>query len=158
MRKRVVGQASNQTEAESTQRWVDLQEIASVEVTSEDPRFPIESVFSSTGGPGWRAQDKGPQQIRIIFDRPMPVKRIHLKFIETEVERTQEFALRWSAGNGAAPKEVVRQQWNFSPSGSTFEVEDYDVLLDGASTLELVIRPDLTHGDAVATLAEWRIA
>jgi hypothetical protein len=55
-------------------------------------------------------------------------------------------------------KEVVRQQWNFSPTGSISEVEDYEVCLDVASALELAIRPDLVRGDALATLAEWRIA
>jgi len=156
MRKRIVGLQSSQ-EPKSPEKWVDLQEVATVEVTSEDPEFPIESVFSANG-PGWRARDKGEQQIRIIFDHPVLVRRIHLKFVETEVERTQEFALKWSGAEGGPTKEIVRQQWNFSPAGSTFEVEDYDVSLDGASTLELIIRPDLSLEDALATLAEWRIA
>jgi hypothetical protein len=52
----------------------------------------------------------------------------------------------------------VRQQWNFSPAGSTSEVEDYEVWLDEVSILELAIKPDLVRGDAPATLAEWRIA
>ena len=37
------------------------------------------------------------------------------------------------------------------------EVEDYEVNLDGVSVLELVIKPDLTHNDALATLAAWRV-
>ena len=40
--------------------WLDLAQIATVEVTSEDPRFPIESVFTN-GGPGWRAAQTGDQ-------------------------------------------------------------------------------------------------
>jgi hypothetical protein len=47
---------------------------------------------------------------------------------------------------------------NFSPAGSTSEVEDYTVELDEVSALELAIKPDLGRGDAPATLAEWRIA
>jgi len=62
-----------------------------------------------------------------------------------------------SAGGGPA-KEIVRQEWNFSPAGSTSEVEDYDVDLDAVSVLELAIKPDLSRGAAPATLATWRVA
>ena len=41
-----------------------------MEVTSEDPSFPIESAFGSNAGPGWRASQGGEQQIRVIFDNP----------------------------------------------------------------------------------------
>jgi outer membrane receptor protein involved in Fe transport len=45
-------------------------------------------------------------------------------------------------GFGGGPeKEIVRQQWNFSPAGSTTEIEDYAVDLDGVSVLELAIQP-----------------
>ena len=78
--------------------------------------------------------------------------------METEVERTQEFTIRCSDAGGDDWREVVRQQWNFNPDGSTCEIEDYQVNLDGVSALELSIKPDLSRGEARATLAEWRIA
>jgi uncharacterized protein (DUF736 family) len=158
MRKRIAGQVPNQKEPDFAETWVDLEEVATVEVTSEDPNFPVESVFSASKGRGWRAREKGEQQIRIIFDQPMFVKRIRLKFIETEVERTQEFTVRWASAECDPTKEIVRQQWNFSPTGSSSEVEDYEVCLDRVSALELTIRPDLVQGHALATLEEWRIA
>ena len=37
--------------------------------------------------------------------------------------------------------EVVRQQWNFSPAGSTTEAEHYFIDLDSVSVLELALRP-----------------
>src|SRR5215813_10063067 len=157
MRKRIVGLASSQKRSESAGTWLDLEHIATVEATSEDPDFPIESAFVS-GGRGWRASGKGEQQIRIIFDEPVSIQRIHLRFEEAEVERTQEFTIRWAGVEGGPEKEVVRQQWNFSPGGSASEVEDYNVHLDNVSVLELTIKPDLTWEDAPATLAEWRIA
>ena len=70
----------------------------------------------------------------------------------------KRFTVRWSSSEGGKPKEIVRQQWNFSPAGSTSEVEDYEVDLNGVSELELVITPDLTHHEASATLAAWRVA
>jgi hypothetical protein len=82
--------------------------------------------------PGWRASEPGEQRVRIIFDRPTAIRRIQLHFAEAAVEPTQEFTLSWSNVNGAA-KEIVRQQWNFSPTGSTREVEDYHVTLEDVS-------------------------
>jgi uncharacterized protein (DUF736 family) len=140
------------------QGWLDLEQFATVEVTSEEPHFPIESVFSSEDGPGWRASQKGVQHIRIIFDQPTFVRRIQLCFLEPDLERTQEFSIRWSSAEGGPPKEIIRQQWNFSPTGSTREIEDYELSLDGVAVLELVITPDLTGREAPATLAEWRVA
>jgi hypothetical protein len=74
---------------------MDLGRIATVEVTSEDLNFPIESVFSSHSGPGWRASQKDEQQIRLIFDQALAVNRIQLHFLEPKRERLQEFTLRW---------------------------------------------------------------
>jgi hypothetical protein len=158
MRKRIVGSRDAVAKPGSGPRWMDLGQMATVEVTSEDPAFPIESVFAADGGPGWRASQKGEQQIRLIFDQAVAVHRIQLHFLELARDRLQEFTVRWSAADGGEPKEIVRQQWNFSPAGSTSELEDYEVNLDGVSTVELIIRPDLTHNDALATLAAWRVA
>jgi hypothetical protein len=158
VRKRIVGSDRTVASSEPGQRWMDLGEIATVEVSSEDPAFPIESVFSANTGPGWRASEKGEQQIRLIFDQALAVRRIQLHFLEPTRDRLQEFTVRWSPAEGGQPKEIVRQQWNFSPAGSTSELEDYEVNLEGVSSLELVIKPDLTHNDGVATLAAWRLA
>lgn len=49
--------------------------------------------------------------------------------------------------------EIARQQWNFSPTGSTTEIEDYAIDLNAVSVLEPAIHPDLGHHEAVATLA-----
>ncbi len=158
MRKRIFTSDRPAARPGAGSHWMDLSEIATVEVTSEDPDFPIESVFSPNGGPGWRASQKGEQQIRLIFDQGQAVHRIQLHFLEPTRDRLQEFTVRWSSADGGQSKEIVRQQWNFSPAGSTSELEDYEVNLDGVAALELVIRPDLTHNDAPATLAAWRVS
>jgi hypothetical protein len=158
VRKRIVGSDRPVAQPGPGPRWMDLGEIATVEVTSEDPGFPIESVFQPDSGAGWRAAQKGEQQIRLIFDQAMAVHRIQLHFLEPTRDRLQEFTVRWSAADGGQLKEIVRQQWNFSPAGSTSELEDYEVNLDGVSTVELIIKPDLTHNEALATLAAWRVA
>ena len=156
MRKRIVGAHDTPLRAEDG-GWFDLEHIATVEVTSEDAGFPIESAFESKDGGGWRASRPGEQQIRIIFDEPVSLRRIELRFDEANCERTHEFTLRsWSASGGPAT-EIIRQQWNFSPAGSTTEIEQYWVDLDAVSVLELVIVPDLQRREAVATLSSWRL-
>ncbi len=137
--------------------WLDLEKLASVELTSEDPNFPIERALAKDNGLGWRAAQPGRQIIRVIFHHPTPVHRIRLEFHETEVARTQEFALRWSQTDGPW-REIVRQQWNFSPQGSSNEVEDYAVDLDRVSILELTLTPALGPNSAVASLGALRVA
>ena len=155
MRKKIVNPGTLNPAHRSLERWLNLQEVASVEVTSEDPDFPIEAAFRSDQSSGWRAAEKGTQLIRILFDQPRILHRILLEFSETEIERTQEFTLRWSEGEAAPLKEIVRQQWSFSPQSSTSEIEDYQVDLRDVSVVELTIKPDLTPIRAHATLAKW---
>ncbi len=138
-------------------QWLDLPTIASVQVTSEDPAFPIESAFSQDRNEGWRAAKPGEQIIRILFDHPVSLRRIQLRFLETEQARTQEFALLYLTLNGG-PREIVRQQWNFSPDGSTSEAESYRVELADVSTLELTIKPDIGGHTAIASLASLLLA
>lgn len=157
MRKRILA-STEAAETQSGQHWLDLEQIATVEVSSEDPAFPIESALLSDSGPGWRAAESGEQHIRLIFDQPVDLRRIHFRFDEHERERSQEFTVAWRSAEGHPLKEIVRQQWNFSPGGSPAEIEDYAVNLAGVSVVELTIRPDLTKRDVVASLTTWRMA
>lgn len=155
MQKTVLSGSSPETALASSEHWRNLEEIASVQVTSEDPLFPIEGAFRQ-GGPGWRASAPGKQTIRLQFAEPLSVRRIQIRFEEKDRERTQQFTLRWSAAAGQ-DIEIVRQQWNFSPSGSTVEVENLTVNLDGMIALELTIEPATAGSDAIATLASLRL-
>jgi hypothetical protein len=128
-----------------------------VEVTSEEKDYPVESALVSGEMRGWRAVDSGAQTIRLVFDESQVLKRIALVFEETEMERTQEFVLRWSGDYGGSFQEIVRQQWNFSPPQAIREVEDYRVELSGVNVLELVIVPDISRGSAHASLKSLRL-
>lgn len=157
MRKRLIEKASPNCLPE-TSNWLDLQRLAEVEITSEQNAYPIESALLSTDGPGWRAAGPGQQEVRILFLQPQALKRIQLKFVETVAKRTQEFVIRWSADQGRTYQEIVRQQWNFSPDGSTVQIEDYPLDLADVTALELTVIPDIGGGDAAATLAQLRLA
>jgi hypothetical protein len=140
--------------------WRDLERIARVEITSEDEAFPIEHALGRTESTGWRAAGTGPQVIRMHFDEPLTIHRIHLHFVEKSTERSQEFAI--FAGSGAELREVVRQQFTFSPGGSTEETEDYTVSLDHVTVMELKIDPDRSHdpkqSQSYASLQSLRLA
>ena len=156
MRKRLITPI-RQVVPSSEPRWLELDRAAAVEVTSEDPQHPIEGALVRDDKRGWRASETGTQTVRLIFDQPQSIERIELAFDENEAARTQEFVLRWIPNNGQ-PHEIVRQQWNFSPQGSTSEVEDYRVQLEKVSVLELDSPADLTPDTAYATLAAWRVS
>lgn len=159
MRKRILGQVAPPQEGPSNVIWLDLEKIAQVEVTSEDPAFPIEKALALQPGiGGWRAAEPGEQLLRLLFDAPRAVHRIQLHFVEDQLSRTQEFVLRWAAKPGEPLREIVRQQWNFNPTGSTNEIESYQVNLAEVAVLELAIKPDISNGAARAGLAAWRVA
>jgi hypothetical protein len=157
MRKRIVGAGSSSGESAITQ-WLDVARHAEVEVTSEDPAHPIESALQPGGMVGWRAGEPGAQTVRLRFDEPRRVERIRMVFHERELARTQELVLRWSPDGGRTYREIVRQQYNFSPPGTMQEIEDYAVELDGVTAIELHIVPDVSGGLTRASLSEWTLA
>src|ERR1017187_4309944 len=137
--------------------WLDLDGAAVVEVTSEDKERPVESALVPGETRGWRAAASGTQTVRLIFDEPRRLACISLVFEEIETERTQEFVLRWSPDGGRSFREIVRQQWNFSPPKTTREDEEYQVELSDVTVLELVIVPDISRGTARASLKSLRL-
>ena len=157
MRKRIIN-SSQQDTASLDQGWLNVEGIAEVEVTSEDTAHPIESALLPGPASGWRAARPGKQTIRLLFSQPQPLRRIWLNFVEPRTERTQEYVLRWSADSGKSFREIVRQQWNFSPQGAPSETEVHHVELPAVTVLELSIIPDTRGGNAIASLAQLRLA
>jgi hypothetical protein len=157
MRKRIIGHGSRDvSQVESA--WLDLERLAQVDVTSEAAEHSIESALVPGGGSGWKAAGPGEQTIRLIFDEPLRLRRILLLFQDDEQDRTQEFVVRWSPDRGRSYRDIVRQQYNFSPRSTTREVEDYNVDLNGVTALELRIVPNISGGSALASLAQLRLA
>ena len=156
MRKRISSQSQRESPSASTS-WLDLEALARVEVTSEDAAHPIESALLTIGATGWRAESPGEQTVRLLFEAPQRLRRIRLLFREEKEARTQEFVLRWSPRTERSWRDVVRQQYHFSPSGATEEMEEYQVELDDVVGLELTIVPNL-NGGSYASLAQLRLA
>ena len=154
MRKRMIGQEMPEPE-NTEQNWLDLREIAQVELTSENEAHPFEAALKPGGG-GWRAAEAGEQTLRLLFDAPQRLTHIRLIFQEDKLERTQQFLLRWCTDGQC--HDVARQQYNFSSPDSTLEVENFHVDLHDVTSLELTITPDISGGNARASLAEWLVA
>lgn len=156
MRKRII--ETEQTPAPPQQEWLDLARLAAVEISSEDETHPIEAAVVPGMEGGWRAARPGRQTIRLCFDPPQALRRIMLEFQETQQSRTQEYRLRISSDGGDTYREIIRQQWNFSPQGSTRETEQHALDAPGVTLLELTIIPDIGGGNAIASLAALRLA
>lgn len=155
MEKRIIGRKVRRS-GTTTGDWLELEDLAKVEVTSEDPSHPVEQALVPGGVGGWRASEPGEQIITLVFTRPLSVRKIRLVFREEKVPRTQEFVVRWSSDH-IVSRETVRQQFNFSPPGTSEEVEEYSVDMPNVAAIDLIIRPD-DRGEAYASLEEWRIA
>ena len=157
MRKRIIDTVQQEA-APPESEWLNVEGLAEVEITSEDAAHPIESALLPGGTAGWRAAGPGRQTIRLRFASPQSLRRIRLRFEETAATRTQEYVMRWSADGGRSFREIVRQQWNFSPGDASSETEDHHVELPAVTVLELSIIPDISGGAAVASLARLQLA
>ena len=137
--------------------WLPLPRLARISATSEDADHPVLAAFGASNERGWKADGVGPQVIRIRFREPLPVARIRLVFDEDQAERTQEFTLSCVFPQGRE-REIVRQQFTFSPAGARRQVEEF--VVDGDAVTEVILRivPDISERRVFATLRECRIA
>jgi hypothetical protein len=150
MKKTVIAHPTQSVNFPETELWLDIAMLADVEISSEDSTHPFKASLSM-GGSGWRASVPGPQVIRVVFHKPQSIRHIHLEFSEANLERTQEF--RVVAHFPEMPQtEIVRQQWSFSPDGSTSEIEDYRIDLQQVTALELQIDPGRHDKQCLASL------
>jgi hypothetical protein len=156
MRKALISGFGTNIGLSSPGSWLDIENTATAELSSEDPEHPFERALRIETSDGWRALDPGPQLIRLRFDSPQSIKRVHLRFREEEVHRSQEIAL-FAVSKTSPRKELVRQQWVFSPQGATTEVEDYFFDLNGVTALELEIDPGRHDKHVFASLQSIQI-
>lgn len=157
MRKRLIAESKPELTSANAE-WLDLERLAQVELTSEDPDYPIEAALDPAASGEWRAASPGEQTIRLLFDQPQRLRRISLLFIEEQQERTHQLVLSWAGKNQSGYREIARQQFNFSPQSATRELEEYAVDLAGVTILEARITPNISGGDARASLAQLRVA
>jgi hypothetical protein len=134
---------------------LDLAILATVAVTSEAAGHPVENAFDHRRGPGgsrWIAAAPGEQSIILAFDTPQTICHVSLEVEETQNSRTQQLHLSVSHDGGDSYRELLRQEFVFSPSGSTFEREEWTVVADHVTHLRLGLKPDQGGGSCLASV------
>jgi len=124
---------------------LDVAALATVAVTSETADHPVENAFDHRRGPGgsrWVAETLGEQTLILAFDAPQSIRQVSLEVEETQDSRTQELQLAVSHDGGNTYRELLRQEFNFAPPGTTFEREAWTAAADGVTHLRLAITPD----------------
>jgi hypothetical protein len=143
MRKQIL--KSNPATSVSLPGELNVAALATVAVTSETADHPVENAFDSRGGPGgsrWIAETPGEQTLLLAFDAPQTLRQVSLEVEENREHRTQELQLAVSRDGGNTYHEVLRQEFNFSPSGTTFQHEEWTVAAQGVTHLRLCVKPD----------------
>lgn len=133
----------------------DIAALATVGVTSEAADHPIDNAFDNYRGPGgsrWVAGEPGPQQLLLSFDAPQTLRLLRLEVEERNVSRTQEIQVAISQDGGHTYQTLLRQEYTFSPPGTTFEREEWAMPAEGVTHLQLVIMPDKGGAPCHATL------
>jgi hypothetical protein len=133
----------------------DIAAVATVMVTSETAGNPIDNAFDSQRGPGatrWVAAEPGDQMLIVAFDTPERLRQVCLEVEEPEVSRVQELHVAISCDGGATYRDLLCQEYNFNPSGATFEREEWAVDAEGVTHVRLLIRPDKGGKPCRATL------
>jgi hypothetical protein len=132
--------------------------LAEVRASSEDKDHAIVLAFDDGDGPGstfWKAGDPGEQTITVAFREACRLSKVSIQVEEREVTRTQEVQLAVSTDGGLTYRELLRQEFTFSPNGATWEEERWTVPDDRLTHVRLVIKPDKGRRDMYATLTSF---
>jgi hypothetical protein len=129
--------------------------LGTVRASSEADGHAIELAFDHDHGPGgthWKAGEPGEQTISVDLEQPCTIEEVSMEVEEREVARTQEVQLAVSTDGGQTYRECVRQEFNFSPDGATWEKETWHIAQEHVTNVRLVIKPDKGRKDLYATL------
>jgi hypothetical protein len=132
--------------------------LGTVRASSEADGHAIELAFDhdhGTGATHWKAGEPGEQTITVAFEQRCTVEQVSMEVEEREVARTQEVLLAVSTDGGLTYRELVRQEFCFSPEGATWEEETWRVQQEHVSHVRLVMKPDKGRKDVCATLTSF---
>jgi hypothetical protein len=159
LRKRIVPALDQPLESDPTA--ISVVDTATVLVTSEAADYPVDHLFDERGGPGgtrWVASTPGDQTIIVAFGEPHLLHRVSLEVEDRHQSRTQELTVAISEDGGKTYREVIRQEYSFSPPGTTFEREEWVIQSPGMTHVRIWIRPDKGGALAYATMTSLRLA
>jgi hypothetical protein len=155
--RKTVGIPINPSQNDTELVFLNIEQLAQVDVSSESPEHPIEAALIDGHEGGWQAASPGKQIIRLHFDQPVSIKHIVLVIEEYDQTRTQELTFSWLAEGTVVYQEILRQQFGFSPPSTIKQSEHYQVELNQLKSLELMIIPDISQGSSIAKVAMLRL-
>jgi hypothetical protein len=139
---------------------IDIAGHATIAYSSEDPAHPVEHILDGRSGPGatrWMsARPDTTEHIVIEFDRPRSISRILYEVEETMQQRTQEVRVEVSEDGGQSYRQILVQEYNFSPRGATYQREEQRFNLPQVTHLRLTIVPNKS-GSGTVTLTRLRL-
>jgi hypothetical protein len=139
---------------------IDIAEAAVIAYSSEHPGHPIEHLIDGSSGRSatrWvSARADAIEQIVIEFGTPQSISRLIYEVQEAEQSRTQEVRLEVSTDGGQTYRQVLVQEYTFSPRGAIFQREDLRLDLKQVSHLRLIVVPN-KNGSGMATLSNLQL-
>ena len=139
---------------------IDIASHATLGYSSEDPDHPLEHLIDGHCGRGatrWAsARPNVTERIVLEFDYAQRISRLVYEVEECFQPRTQEVRVEVSSDHGRAYRQVLAQEYTFSPQGATFQHEDLRLDLPAITHLSLTIVPN-KGGSGVATLTSLRL-
>lgn len=139
---------------------IDIAGRAIISYSSEDPAHPVEHLLDGQSGPGatrWMsARADTIEHIVLEFDRPQTISRLVYEVEEATRERTQEVRVEVSGDGARTYRQILVQEYNFSPRGATYQREEQRLDLDRVTHLRLTIVPN-KNGSGTATFTALRL-
>ena len=90
------------------------------------------------------------------FDQPQTTSRLMYEVEEATRERTQEVRVEISEDGARTYRQILVQEYNFSPRGAIYQLEEQRFDLHGVPHLRLTIVPNKS-GSGTATLTALRL-
>ena len=139
---------------------IDIVGRATISYSSEDPAHPVDNLLDGRSGPGatrWTsARFDTIEHVVLEFDQPQTISRLVYEVEEATRERTQEVRVEVSEDGARTYRQILVQEYNFSPRGATYQREEQRLDLDRVTHLRLTIVPN-KNGSGTATLTALRL-
>jgi hypothetical protein len=139
---------------------IDIAGCATIAYSSEKPDHPVEHLLDASFGPRatrWiSAHPNTIEHILVEFDRPQAIARLVYEVAEAMHERTQEIHVEVSEDGGRTYRQILVQEYNFSPRGATYQREEQRINLENVTHLRLTVVPN-KRGSGSATLTALRL-
>ena len=139
---------------------INIAGCATIAYSSENPAHPVDHMLDGRCGPGatrWvSARPDTVEHIVVEFDRPQAISRLVYEVEETMRERAQEVRMEVWEDGGRSYRQILVQEYNFSPRGATYQREEQRFNLRQVTHLRLTLVPNKS-GSGTASITALRL-